>query len=552
MALRGALDGLLALAPGPAFKAPSAQVIDLTLGANVVARTGEDYICATTDWWPSNKCDYGICAWSNTPYGPNPSIPNLDLNQPLFKTAFDALSPFIWRLGGSLQDDITYEEPGNPAVVCPPISDDPAAQWGFTGGCLNQTRWAQIATFAKDHKAKLVFGLNGLKGRVHVKDKEWTGKWDPSNAKALMAYTKEAGLPIHAWELGNELGGWNGIQAQLIAQEVGQDFVTLKGMVTELWGEGGKEGGKAVPLVVGPDTGLDIPWFTEFIEAAQGSLDGVAIHMYALGAGVDPSLAEKIINPSHMATATKTAADLAQLTRELVQKKSGRLEKMPQLWMGEDGGAYNSGQNGTTNRFTAGFWSLNELGTFAKNGFSVYCRQTLLGGNYGLLDKDSLQPNPDFFNYLLFKRLMGPEVLKVESSSKDVTVYAHCTRRRKGGKEGGKEEEDEGMEPGAVTVLVINFMAQYDAQISSLKLEGGEGKDLLAAAPRLDYTLTSGTPGKLNGTFPLLNGSPLQVSSKGVYPAMPPLVVKEGEGLVLPKRSYGFYVFPKAGVQACI
>ena len=69
MALRGALDSLLALPPGPAFKAPTAQVINLSLGANIIARTGEDYICATTDWWPPNKCDYGVCAWSNTPYG---------------------------------------------------------------------------------------------------------------------------------------------------------------------------------------------------------------------------------------------------------------------------------------------------------------------------------------------------------------------------------------------------------------------------------------------------------------------------------------------------
>ncbi len=539
MALRGALDGLLALAPGPAFKAPITQVINLSLGANIIARTGEDYICATTDWWPPNKCDYGVCAWSNTPYGPNPSIPNLDLSQPLFKAAFDTLSPFIWRLGGSLQDDITYEEPGNPAVVCTPITDDPTAQWGFTGGCLNRSRWSEIANFAKDHEAKLVFGLNGLKGRVHIKGKEWEGKWDPSNAKSLMTYTKEAGLPIYAWELGNELGGFNGIQAQLSARDVGQDFVTLRGMVTELWGEG-----EEAPLVVGPDTDLDIPWFTEFFEAAQGSLDGVAIHMYALGAGVDPTLAEKIINPSHMAQATRTAEDLAQLMKGLVAKNVGGVVKMPQLWMGEDGGAYNSGQNGTTNRFTAGFWSLNELGIFAKNGFTVYCRQTLLGGNYGLLDKDTLQPNPDFFNYLLFKRLMGPEVLRVESSSPEVTVYAHCTRK------GGKEDELPGLEPGAVTVLIINFMAQYDAQIGGLKLEG-EWRDLLPA-PRLDYTLTSGTPGKINGAFSLLNGSPLQVSSEGVYPSMPPLVVKGGEGLVLPKQSYGFYVFPKAGVQACM
>jgi len=33
-----------------------------------------------------------------------------------------------------------------------------------------------------------------------------------------------------------------------------------------------------------------------------------------------------------------------------------------------------------------------------------------LGGNYGLIDKDTLQPNPDFYNYHLFNSLMGPKV----------------------------------------------------------------------------------------------------------------------------------------------
>ncbi len=529
MVLRGApfTEGLLVLAPGPAFKAPATQVVDLTLAPTVVARTGEDYICATTDWWPANKCDYGVCAWSDTPYGGNPSIPHMDFQQPLFKAAFDQMSPFIWRLGGSMQDDITYEEPDNPDVACPPITDDPDAQWGFTGGCLTQKRWKEIATFAQDHKAKLVFGLNGLKGRTHVDEKQWTGNWDPSNTRSLLTYTKEAGLPVYAWELGNELGGWNGIQAQLTAQEVGQDFNTLKGMVTELWGEAPA----TRPLVVGPDTGLDLPWFNEFFAAAKGSVDGVAIHMYALGAGVDPTLPTKIMNPAHMETAVKTATDLAQLAKEL--REGGPT----QLWMGEDGGAYNSGQNGTTNRFTAGFWSLNELGTFARAGFSVYCRQTLLGGNYGLLDKDTLQPNPDFFNYLLFKRLMGTAVLDINSSANDVTAYAHCTRAG----------AVPGQEPGAVTVLLVNFNADNEAHVATLKV----GDQDLLAAPRLDYTLTSGLPGALNGTFPNLNGKPLKVSAKGVYPALPPLEVKSGEALVLPPTSYGFYVFPKAGLEAC-
>jgi hypothetical protein len=27
------------------------------------AETGKDFVCATLDWWPPDKCDYGNCAW---------------------------------------------------------------------------------------------------------------------------------------------------------------------------------------------------------------------------------------------------------------------------------------------------------------------------------------------------------------------------------------------------------------------------------------------------------------------------------------------------------
>ena len=28
-----------------------------------IGQTDDDYICATLDWWPSDKCDYGSCSW---------------------------------------------------------------------------------------------------------------------------------------------------------------------------------------------------------------------------------------------------------------------------------------------------------------------------------------------------------------------------------------------------------------------------------------------------------------------------------------------------------
>ncbi|CAH2050621.1 unnamed protein product, partial [Thlaspi arvense] len=28
-------------------------------------KTDSDFICATLDWWPPDKCDYGTCSWDH-------------------------------------------------------------------------------------------------------------------------------------------------------------------------------------------------------------------------------------------------------------------------------------------------------------------------------------------------------------------------------------------------------------------------------------------------------------------------------------------------------
>lgn len=30
-----------------------------------IAKTDDNFICATLDWWPHNKCDYNQCPWEN-------------------------------------------------------------------------------------------------------------------------------------------------------------------------------------------------------------------------------------------------------------------------------------------------------------------------------------------------------------------------------------------------------------------------------------------------------------------------------------------------------
>lgn len=30
-----------------------------------IATIDDHFVCATLDWWPPEKCDYGTCAWGN-------------------------------------------------------------------------------------------------------------------------------------------------------------------------------------------------------------------------------------------------------------------------------------------------------------------------------------------------------------------------------------------------------------------------------------------------------------------------------------------------------
>lgn len=74
---------------------------------------------------------------------------------------------------------------------------------------------------------------------------------------------------------------------------------------------------------------------------------------------------------------------------------------------------------------------LDQLGMAAVHNTRVYCRQTLIGGFYGLLNKTTFVPTPDYYSALLWHRLMGDGVLSVDSNASPfLRVYAHCAKDR--------------------------------------------------------------------------------------------------------------------------
>ncbi|KAG5042417.1 hypothetical protein JHK87_006332 [Glycine soja] len=43
---------------------------------------------------------------------------------------------------------------------------------------------------------------------------------------------------------------------------------------------------------------------------------------------------------------------------------------------------------------------LDQLGIASSYNTKVYCRQTLIGGNYGLLNATTFAPNPDYYSFV--------------------------------------------------------------------------------------------------------------------------------------------------------
>ncbi|KAG5062820.1 hypothetical protein JHK85_004003 [Glycine max] len=95
---------------------------------------------------------------------------------------------------------------------------------------------------------------------------------------------------------------------------------------------------------------------------------------------------------------------------------------------------------------------LDQLGMTSTFNHKVYCRQALVGGNYGLLDTTTFIPNPDYYGALLWHRLMGSKVLSVShEGSPYLRAYVHCSKKESG-----------------ITVLLINMSNSTTFEVSLL------------------------------------------------------------------------------------
>ncbi|XWS17077.1 hypothetical protein CRYUN_Cryun33cG0037000 [Craigia yunnanensis] len=507
-------------------------------GKAPIGTIDDDFICATLDWWPPEKCDYGTCSWGLA------GLLNLDLNNNIFLNAVKAFSPLKIRLGGTLQDKVIYDTDDNQEPCTSSFVKNTSEMFGFTQGCLPMNRWDELNAFFAKAGAKIIFGLNALAGRSIKSDGSTVGAWNYTNAESFIRYTVGKNYAIHGWELGNELCG-SGVGARVTANQYAADTAALQSIVQTIYRDVDLK-----PLVIAPGGFYDSNWFKEFIDKTTKSLDVVTHHIYNLGPGVDDHLVEKILNPSVLDGESRTFSGLHNIIKSSTTSATA--------WVGEAGGAYNSGHNLVTNSFVFSFWYLDQLGMASKYDTKTYCRQSLIGGNYGLLDTATFVPNPDYFSALLWHRLMGRNVLPTRfAGTKKIRSYTHCAKQSKG-----------------ITLLLINLdtsttvqaklafnstmTLQHKHRSRTLHHTHSSHKTMIIQLPqgsdaeisREEYHLTA-KDGNLHSRTMLLNGNILSVNSSGIIPPLEPLHVNSPKPIMVAPLSIVFTHMPDVIVPAC-
>jgi len=219
-----------------------------------------------------------------------------------------------------------------------------------------------------------------------------------------------------------------------------------------------------------------------------------------------------------------------------------------------------------SDRFLDGFYWMTYMGMTGENGVNQINRQDVAGwsfigiaSNYMLAGPPgwtkgsaALRPHPDWFTTVLWKQLMGTSVLnfKVAGDAEavsNVTIHGWCSMLKYG-------------KSGSVTIaFVVGWANAVTLTVPTLT----------SLTPRTEYILTSSAqeynappafgrnpnealPTSLFDDAIFLNGVRMTVDDKGLLPQfpIPGKTVTSGD-LVLPAYSYGYIVFPDAGVAAC-
>jgi len=391
----------------------------------------------------------------------------------------------ILRVGGSDQNDFYYDlndnrtEPfsrsdGGPC--CPEPGDCKKCKKDCT---MPGPYWKRLVGLAKRSGHKLMFGMVP----------------DINNASSLVEFSSKEGLDVYAYTYGNEKN----------TEQVIQGYKPLRNLINNpnLFPNESMR-----PLLAGPDVALQrhsdietayagndstinqqLLWVRNFTLVAGSSLDVVSWHTYDFHTKDFGSVDHESVIVNNLTSRLWGIAYLDYVNVLLRDMRNIRDDNAPEakLWLTESDSVCHQGTDGVTNAFLNSVWLVHRLSLLAAQNVSVMARQSLIGYNYSLLSNwpvEPINPNPDYYTTILFRRLVGNKVLDTTTND-HITHITHgkATRqaisddkssssndegitREKGKKgEAGKKARvfafcagsDAGSKAGGVTLVMINM-----------------------------------------------------------------------------------------------
>jgi heparanase 1 len=220
---------------------------------------------------------------------------------------------------------------------------------------------------------------------------------------------------------------------------------------------------------------------------------------------------DKVLTPAYLDRNPAAEAFYAKLRDTYLPGKP--------IWNTETGEA-GCGGNRWASTFVDGFRFVDQLGILAQKNVQTVIVNTLAASEYGLLDPTTLEPRPDYWAALIWKRTMGVRVLNPGvAPTPEMHVYAHCAKDSKGG----------------VALVVINLDPSKE-QTLQIPLDGER------------YTLSSSA---LASKTVSLNGVELRDGADGTLPRTTGVRFKAGNVKFAP-TTITFITLPGAENTSCM
>jgi hypothetical protein len=301
------------------------------------------------DLWRADDPSYGH-KWGNS------SALLLDLDDPTLVALASSLAPGILRIGGSPEDSIVFDVNGtctpngtaapNPSYACAGTQLHP---WVYVYDCL--------------------------------------APMDLSNIEALAAATAaspHAKAGFYGFEFTNEIFGYGPISNAAW----GTDAAAVRRLLAHAFPSG------EVPPLMGPDS----THVGALASVPPGTLHALTYHEYPeCRFGIPNTITWAVLPPACLAGVDRTAQ------RYAAEAKPGNVS----VWSGE-AADYGGGGLAITESFVGSFWYAWRLGALPALGVELAIKQTLVGGEYELLQHGAgFAPNPDYYVARLFKSLVG-------------------------------------------------------------------------------------------------------------------------------------------------